>query len=120
MHNMTVKREYDDDDSSRVKRVKTESNGEGKLAAAANNPYLAHWNDEKPAMKSEYGSGNGLADFQQHATTTKQAKMAEDGPNNAFTGRPLSKNYMSILKKRRELPVHQQRYACYPTLRNQC
>jgi pre-mRNA-splicing factor ATP-dependent RNA helicase DHX15/PRP43 len=106
MPDMSIKREHNDDDSSRVKRVKVEANG-GK----ADNPYLAHWNDEKP-VKSEYGSGSdALANFEQHATTSKQAKKAEDGPNNPFTGRPLSNNYMSILKKRRELPVHQQRYA---------
>jgi pre-mRNA-splicing factor ATP-dependent RNA helicase DHX15/PRP43 len=103
-----TKRDFDDDDSARVKRVKTESNGDGNMAAAAN-PYLAHWNDEKP-VKSEYGgNGNGLQGFKRHATTTKQANAAEDGPNNAFTGRPLSSKYMSILHKRRDLPVHQQR-----------
>lgn len=101
----TTKREFDDDDSARVKRVKVEANGDGKTA----NPYLAHWNDEKPAMKSENGGGRGLEGFKRHATTTKQASVAEDGPNNAFTGRPLSSKYMSILKTRRDLPVHQQR-----------
>lgn len=100
-----TKREINDDDSARVKRVKVESNGEAKRA---DNPYLAHWNDDKP-VKSEYGSSSGLDHFQRHATTTKQASVAEDGPNNAFTGRPLSSKYMSILKTRRDLPVHQQR-----------
>jgi pre-mRNA-splicing factor ATP-dependent RNA helicase DHX15/PRP43 len=109
MHTMTVKREHNDDEGASVKRVKVENNGNGKPDAASN-PYLAHWNDEKPA-KSEYGSSNALAHFQRHATTTKQANQAEDGPNNAFTGRPLSSKYMSILKKRRDLPVHQQRCA---------
>ena len=103
---MMAKREFDADESARVKRVKVESNGEGKMA---DNPYLAHWNDEKPAVKSEYG---GLNSLQRHATTTKQATIAEDGPNNPFTGRPLSSRYMSILKTRRDLPVHQQRYGC--------
>lgn len=105
---MTVKRELPDDDSARVKRVKTEGNGDAKTdpAAAASNPYLAHW-DEKPA-KGEY-SGSALAGFQRHATTSKQAQQAEDGPSNPFTGQPLSGKYMSILKKRRDLPVHQQR-----------
>jgi pre-mRNA-splicing factor ATP-dependent RNA helicase DHX15/PRP43 len=112
MPDMTIKREHNDDDSTRVKRVKVESNGDGKMDVASN-PYLAHWNDEKPAVKSEYGGdgGDALAHFQRHATTSKQAKAAEDGPNNPFTGRPLSSNYMSILKKRRDLPVHQQRYS---------
>jgi pre-mRNA-splicing factor ATP-dependent RNA helicase DHX15/PRP43 len=107
----TTKREFDDDGNARVKRVKTESNGDGKMAPAAN-PYLAHWNDEKP-VKSQYssgtGTGAGLQGFKRHATTTAQANTAEDGPNNAFTGRPLSSKYMSILKTRRDLPVHQQR-----------
>lgn len=103
-----TKREFDDDDSARVKRVKMEANGDGKMAAASN-PYLAHWNDEKPAIKSEYSGAGGLDGFKRHSTTTKQASVAEDGPNNAFTGRPLSSKYMSILHKRRDLPVHQQR-----------
>lgn len=111
MPDMTVKREHYDDDSARVKRVKTESNGGGKMDPAASNPYLAHWNDEKPSVKGEYGGSNALDNFKRHATTSKQAKVAEDGPNNPFTGRPLSGKYMSILKKRRDLPVHQQRYA---------
>lgn len=92
----TIKREFDDDDKARVKRVKTEAN--------ESNPYLAHWNDDMPATK-----GEGLEGFVKHATTAKQASLAEDGPNNAFTGRPLSTKYMSILKQRRGLPVHQQR-----------
>jgi pre-mRNA-splicing factor ATP-dependent RNA helicase DHX15/PRP43 len=110
MRDMTIKREHNDDDSARVKRVKVEGNGDSKT----DNPYLAHWNDDQPAFKSEYGGGNALADFERHATTSKQAMRAEDGPNNPFTGRPLSSNYMSILKKRRDLPVHQQRYG-HPT-----
>lgn len=105
MHDMTIKREHNDDEGASSKRVKVEANGNGK----SDNPYLAHWNDEKP-VKSEYGGGDGLAGFKRHATTCKQASQAEDGPNNPFTGRPLSSKYMSILKKRRDLPVHQQRY----------
>jgi pre-mRNA-splicing factor ATP-dependent RNA helicase DHX15/PRP43 len=109
MPDMTIKREHNDDEGASSKRVKVESNGNGKMDAASN-PYLAHWNDDKPAMKSEYGGGDALASFKRHATTTEQASVAEDGPNNPFTGRPLSSKYMSILKKRRDLPVHQQRY----------
>lgn len=107
-----TKREFDDDDSARVKRVKTESNGDGNMAAKSN-PYLAHWNDDKAAVKSEYGSGGGLDGFKRHATTSKQAAAAENGPNNAFTGHPLSSKYMSILRTRRDLPVHQQRYVVH-------
>jgi len=46
---MAAKREFDTDDTTSAKRVKTE-NGNGKLEPASN-PYLAHWNDE-PNMKS--------------------------------------------------------------------
>jgi pre-mRNA-splicing factor ATP-dependent RNA helicase DHX15/PRP43 len=108
-----TKREFDDDETARVKRVKVESNGDGKMA---NNPYLAHWNDDKPSSGGGGGGGGGLDGFQRHTTTTKQASRAEDGPNNAFTGRPLSSKYMSILKTRRGLPVHQQRYVDVMTI----
>ena len=37
------------------------------------------------------------------------AKKAEDGPSNPFNGQPLSQKYFSILKTRRNLPVHVQR-----------
>ncbi|KAJ4380451.1 DEAH-box ATP-dependent RNA helicase prp43 [Didymella sp. IMI 355093] len=96
---MTVKRESDDEHRD-SKRVKTEdSNG----VKQESNPYLSHWNDAP--VKGE----DGLAGFKRHATTSKQASAAEDGPSNPFTGRPLSSKYMSILKTRRDLPVHQQR-----------
>jgi pre-mRNA-splicing factor ATP-dependent RNA helicase DHX15/PRP43 len=101
---MMTKRESADDESARVKRVKTE-NGDIKTES---NPYLSHWNDDAP-VKSE---ASGLAGFKRHATTAKQAKVAEDGPNNPFTGKPLSSKYMSILRGRRDLPVQQQRYDC--------
>src|SRR5690242_3179597 len=90
---MTVKRESADEHRD-AKRVKTETES---------NPYLSHWNEA--AVKSE----DGLAGFTRHATTSKQTMAAEDGPTNPFTGRPLSSKYMSILKTRRGLPVHQQR-----------
>jgi pre-mRNA-splicing factor ATP-dependent RNA helicase DHX15/PRP43 len=47
---MAAKREFDTDDGTSAKRMKTE-NGNGKLEPGSN-PYLAHWNDE-PKMKSE-------------------------------------------------------------------
>jgi pre-mRNA-splicing factor ATP-dependent RNA helicase DHX15/PRP43 len=95
---MATKREFDADDSASVKRVKME-NGNGKLDPASN-PYLAHWDEPK---------ADQLSSFKRHATTAKAAKAAEDGPLNPFTGVELSNNYMAILKKRRDLPVHQQR-----------
>ena len=44
-----------------------------------------------------------------HATTAAMAEKAEDGPTNPFNGQPLSNKYFSILKTRRNLPVHVQR-----------
>ena len=104
-----------------------------KLAKSSNqgldpraNPYLAHHYEEKLSQDEEFngysngfarGSGrmNGLANassiprFPRHATTAKMAKGAEDGPNNPFSGQPLSNSYFNILKTRRNLPVHAQR-----------
>ena len=110
------------------KRQKMGANSDPK-----SNPYLAHMystsdSDEdggvslaqptKPAMKSSYEtyqrnsdtSGGGLTDFHRHRTSSKQAKAAEDGPTNPFTGQGLSNSYFNILRTRRNLPVHAQRY----------
>ena len=134
---MTLKRDtFDDDDSARVKRIKVESNGSGsgsgsngngkaKKEEPESNPYLAHWNEDRhikrqssrshpcqaltPAIEEPSNSGDLLANMRRHQTTTKQANAAEDGPLNPFTGEQLSANYFGILKKRRGLPVHQQR-----------
>ena len=63
-----------------------------------------------------YGSSSKLdsnfatESFQLHATTAKDARKAEDGPNNPFNGKTLSDNYFAILETRRNLPVHAQRY----------
>lgn len=87
------------------------------------NPYLAHMDQQ---LDSSEGYGNGYGHFQsnklngapsgttiglfpRHQTTAAMAKKAEDGPNNPFNGRPLSNMYFSILKTRRNLPVHAQR-----------
>jgi pre-mRNA-splicing factor ATP-dependent RNA helicase DHX15/PRP43 len=63
------------------------------------------------SLEDYSNSGDLLGSFKRHATTCKQAQEAEDGPLNAFTGQKLSNKYMKILKTRRDLPVHQQRYA---------
>ena len=94
---------------SRFKRQKTSD-------ADKANPYLAHMHDNDGAADSNsYGNGysNGgssiLDTFKRHATTHKDAMKAEDGPKNPFNGNQLSDRYFSILKTRRDLPVHQQR-----------
>ena len=112
----------DMDDISNNGRVKRQ-----KISNAAmdpkNNPYLAHMYDDA-SEENGYGNGYGYGGFQstnsassgaalkkfkRHSTTAAQASQAEDGPDNPFTSRPLSKQYLSILKTRRNLPVHAQR-----------
>ncbi|KAF2728732.1 P-loop containing nucleoside triphosphate hydrolase protein [Polyplosphaeria fusca] len=96
--------DYDNSNRS-AKRVKMDSNG---YSNATKNPYLAHWDDES-TKSAPANSSDVLYDFERHATTAKQAAVAEDGPINPFTGKTLSSNYMKILRKRRDLPVHKQR-----------
>jgi pre-mRNA-splicing factor ATP-dependent RNA helicase DHX15/PRP43 len=87
----------DSEGGSRAKRQKTD-------ADPKNNPYLAHM------YENENGSENSaFAKFKRHQTTSALAKKAEDGEINPFSGRPFSSKYFSILKTRRDLPVHQQR-----------
>ncbi|MCJ1484117.1 DEAH-box ATP-dependent RNA helicase prp43 [Schaereria dolodes] len=106
-------------DQYRAKRQKTSTTAEMDPKA---NPYLAHMYEENPnenGYSNGYGGGksrtNGtsqgvtLAKFPRHSTTAKMARTAEDGPNNPFSGQPLSKQYFDILKTRRDLPVHAQR-----------
>jgi hypothetical protein len=80
------------------------------LLAAYNNPYLAHMLPDQGYLPQVAVGKGPLRDFKKRQTTAKQAEKAEDGPDNPFTLRPLSKNYFDILKKRRDLPVHAQRY----------
>lgn len=80
----------------------------------AANPYLAHMHEDASANGNGNGyhqSQGGLRHLQRHATTSEQASNAEDGPSNPFTGGHLSQRYFGILKTRRNLPVHAQRYA---------
>lgn len=107
------------DETPSAKRQKTLSSPDMDPRA---NPYLAHMYEDGPAENgytNGYGGGRnrtsgasqgtGLASFPRHATTTAMATKVEDGPNNPFSGKPLSKQYFNILKTRRGLPVHAQR-----------
>ena len=107
------------DDSQPSKRQKTSSTSDTDPKA---NPYLAHMYEDAPnenGYTNGYGGGRNrtvglsqgtsLAKFPRHATTTAMAMKAEDGPNNPFSGQPLSQQYFNILKTRRGLPVHAQR-----------
>lgn len=108
----------EDEPRSRFKRQKLSAEDDSK------NPYLAHMydNDESDgvalqshAYSNGYipatnGSNGDVSSFKRHATTAKMAKVAEDGPSNAFkSGSQLSERYFGILKTRRDLPVHAQR-----------
>ena len=85
------------------------------------NPYLAHmyespdtngysngYNTPPRRLNGAFHDGP-LSQFQRHKTTAALAKIAEDGHVNPFTGESLSQRYFSILKTRRDLPVHAQR-----------
>lgn len=95
-------------------------NGRAKRQKVESNPYMAHMNADNGYDDDEsYGGGqsggqsgpsDGLTHFKRHATTCAQASKAEDGPANPFSGKPLSEKYFRILKTRRGLPVHSQRY----------
>lgn len=95
---------------SRAKRPKLEDSD------PTTNPYLAHMyeNTQDESYGNGFGNGSsastGLSKFKRHATTALQAHAAEDGPNNPFNNVPLSKQYFNILRTRRDLPVHKQRY----------
>lgn len=119
---MANRRPESNEDGSRAKRPKTNGADMDPMA----NPYLAHMyqddGDSNGNSNNGYSNGrssNGAASildtFTRHQTTAAQAQGAEDGPNNAFTSKPLSKQYFNILKTRRNLPVHSQRLA-FPRL----
>ncbi|KAJ5213613.1 hypothetical protein N7449_000782 [Penicillium cf. viridicatum] len=88
----------DSEGGARAKRQKMDA-GDPK-----NNPYLAHMYEN-----NNVSDNSALAKFKRHQTTAALAKKAEDGDINPFNGRPFSSKYFSILKTRRDLPVHTQR-----------
>ena len=107
-----------EESKSRFKRQKLSDEAE------KSNPYLAHMyeNGDEAGVGLEhfngYSNGHGsetngasgsLSSFKRHATTAKMAKAAEDGPANPFKPGHYSERYFSILKTRRDLPVHVQR-----------
>ncbi|RMY46356.1 hypothetical protein D0863_15863, partial [Hortaea werneckii] len=95
---------------SRFKRQKISDDSD--MDAAKNNPYLAHMHDgdgSNGASGQANGNASSIAGLTRHATTAKAAAKAEDGPLNPFNGNQLSDRYFSILKTRRDLPVHAQR-----------
>jgi hypothetical protein len=102
-------RHPEDQEMSAAKRVKTE-----RTIDPTSNPYLAHhYNGNGNGYASAQKSTSLLAHFERHETSAEQAHVAENGPNNPFNGTPLSSTYFSILKTRRELPVHKQRLVLF-------
>ena len=105
-------------DSPPPKRQKT-ANG---TVDPRDNPYLQHmFTDEGESSYAAYTEppkrlngavgGDPFSQFRQHETTAKMARRVEDGQSNPFTGAPFSSRYISIMKARRDLPVHAQRFA---------
>lgn len=91
-------RRSDPEEGSRAKRQKMD-------ADPKDNPYLAHMYEDNNGSSKH----SALAKFKRHQTTAALAKKAEDGDVNPFNDRPYSSKYFSILKARRDLPVHAQR-----------
>ncbi|KAK2766919.1 DEAH-box ATP-dependent RNA helicase prp43 [Arachnomyces sp. PD_36] len=97
-------RRADTGDQSRVKRQKTDMAG----SDPQNNPYLAHMYDNSHSANGRMDD-SPLAKFKRHQSTAAMARKAEDASVNPFNGNRLSDKYFSILKTRRDLPVHAQR-----------
>ena len=93
------------------KRQKTSSD---PATDPRNNPYLAHMYTNET---NGYTNGSAtptrpdtpLSALRRHQTTAKDARQIEDGKVNPLTGQAYSERYFSILKTRRDLPVHAQR-----------
>jgi len=105
-----------DDDST--SRKKSKSANDTNMHDPKYNPYLAHLYEGEDEGEGESKDSNSLmmsspdsawAGFERRNTTAEQAERTEDSANNPFTGRKHSSRYFSILKGRRDLPVHQQR-----------
>ncbi|KAF7716622.1 DEAH box Pre-mRNA-splicing factor ATP-dependent RNA helicase, PRP43 subfamily [Penicillium ucsense] len=94
-----VDRRSDSEDGARAKRQKMDAGDPRE------NPYLAHMYEDTDGADQS----SALAKFKRHQTTASLAMKAEDGETNPFSGKPFSTKYFSILKTRRDLPVHAQR-----------
>lgn len=102
-----VDRISDSEGASRAKRQKmTKTDVDPR-----DNPYLAHMY-EPAADANEWVDGaidKAFRKMKRRQTTAADAKRVEDGGVNPFSKEPFSPKYYSILKDRRDLPVHAQR-----------
>lgn len=93
-----------DAEGSRAKRQKMDKT----TTDPKDNPYLAHMYEDGSA-DGALSQSSAFAKVKRHRTTAAQAQKIEDGDINPFNERPFSSKYFSILKGRRDLPVHAQR-----------
>ncbi|KAE8306293.1 P-loop containing nucleoside triphosphate hydrolase protein [Aspergillus sergii] len=102
-----VDRRSDAEDGSRAKRQKMDKTG----TDPKDNPYLAHMYADASPNGNEWAADKDspFAKVKRHQSTAAQAQKIEDGDINPFSGQPYSSKYFSILKARRDLPVHAQR-----------
>ncbi|GAB1191349.1 P-loop containing nucleoside triphosphate hydrolase protein [Aspergillus pseudonomiae] len=102
-----VDRRSDSEDGSRAKRQKMDKTG----TDPKDNPYLAHMYADASSNGNEWveDKDSPFAKVKRHQSTAAQAQKIEDGDINPFSGQPYSSKYFSILKTRRDLPVHAQR-----------
>ena len=118
-------REDGEEQTGYSKRKKLSITGNELDVDASHTPDQDNWKEEL-----EYTNGfkrpfagtektlSPLAKFPRHATNAALARKAEDGPNNPFNGQPLSPQYFDILKVRRGLPVHTQRFVYTEWVKN--
>ncbi|RMJ28500.1 hypothetical protein PHISP_00627 [Aspergillus sp. HF37] len=102
-----VDRISDSEGASRAKRQKmTKADVDPR-----DNPYLAHMY-EPAADANQWVDGamdKAFRKMKRRQTTAADAQRVEDGGINPFSREPFSPKYYSILKDRRDLPVHAQR-----------
>ena len=91
------------------KRLKQQKDDARLDGIAQYNPYLAHHEHNGTEDTKQVVDKAAAFGIKRHKSTAVQARKAEDGPANFFTGRSLSKQYFRILEKRRDLPVQTQR-----------